>query len=52
MQLLDDHLFRLWNEKKVAEEDVMYNAQNPDDLMIRIAHAKRGVYDNDDGGRD
>ena len=53
MQLLDDHLFRLWNEKKVAEEDVMYKAQNPDDLMIRIANAKRGVFDdNDDGGRD
>ena len=48
MQLLDDHLFRLWKEKKVAEEEVMYKAQQPDDLMKRIADAKKGIFDNEE----
>ena len=45
MQLLDDHLFKLWNEKKVKEEDVLAKSQNPDDLAKRIANAKRGIFD-------
>jgi twitching motility protein PilT len=52
MQLLDDHLFRLWNEKKVKEEDVLMKAQSPDDLAKRIANAKRGVYDDEPSRRD
>ena len=47
MQLLDDHLFRLWQEKKVAEEDVMYKSQSPDDLMKRIADAKKGIFEDE-----
>ena len=45
MQLLDDHLFRLWNEKKVSEDDVLAKAQSVDDLAKRIANAKRGIYE-------
>jgi len=52
MQLLDDHLFRLWNEKKVKEEDVLMKAQSPDDLAKRIANAKRGVYDDEPSRKD
>jgi len=48
MQLLDDHLFRLWNEKKVSEEAVIGRAQSPDDLAMRIANAKRGVFDDEE----
>jgi len=48
MQLLDDHLFRLWQEKKVAEEDVMYKSQSPDDLMKRIADAKKGIFEDEE----
>ena len=54
MRLLDDDLFRLWNEKKVTEEDVMAKAQSPDDLQMRIDQAKRGIYEDEDeprGGR-
>jgi len=47
MQLLDDHLFKLWKEKKVAEEDVMYKSQSPDDLMKRIADAKKGIFEDE-----
>jgi len=46
MRLLDDDLFRLWNEKKVTEEDVLAKAQNVDDLAMRIENAKRGVFDD------
>jgi twitching motility protein PilT len=47
MQLLDDHLFKLWNEKKVTEQDVIAKSQNPDELIARIEKAKRGIYDDD-----
>jgi len=46
MQLLDDHLFKLWNEKKVTEEDVLAKAQNVDDLARRIANAKQGIFED------
>jgi twitching motility protein PilT len=45
MQLLDDCLFKLWNEKKVREEDVMAKCANPADLASRIDNAKRGIYE-------
>ena len=48
MQLLDDHLFKLWKEKLVAEEDVMYKSQSPDDLMKRITDAKKGIFEDED----
>ncbi|NDC55058.1 MAG: type IV pili twitching motility protein PilT, partial [Planctomycetia bacterium] len=52
MQLLDDHLFRLWNEKKVREEDVLAKAQSVDDLAKRIANAKRGIFDDPSGAKE
>jgi len=52
MQLLDDHLFRLWNEKKVKEEDVLAKSQVPDDLLKRIMAAKRGIYDEEPARND
>jgi twitching motility protein PilT len=48
MQLLDDHLFRLWSEKKVKEEDVLAKAQNYDELVRRITNAKQGIFDDDE----
>jgi twitching motility protein PilT len=48
MQLLDDHLFKLWNEKKVTEEDVLAKAQNVDDLARRITNAKQGIFDDEE----
>ena len=48
MQLLDDHLFRLWKDKKVAEEEVRYKAQQPDDLIKRINDAKKGIFENEE----
>ena len=50
MQLLDDHLFKLWNEKKVTKENVIAKAQNPDDLAQRIFNAERGIFEELDEG--
>ncbi len=48
MRLLDDDLFRLWNERKVTEEVVLAKAQNLDELAGRISKAKQGIFDDDE----
>ena len=48
MQLLDDHLFRLWSERKVTEENVLAKAQNYEELERRITNAKQGLFDDDE----
>jgi twitching motility protein PilT len=48
MQLLDDHLFRLWSERKVTEENVLAKAQNFEELERRITNAKQGLFDDDE----
>ncbi len=48
MQLLDDHLFRLWREEKVTAEDAMMKAQNQDDFARRIANAQKGMFDDEE----
>lgn len=47
MQLLDDHMFRLWKEGVVAKEEVLIKANKPDDLATRIARAERGMFDEE-----
>jgi twitching motility protein PilT len=51
MILLDDALFKLWKDGKVSEEDVLVKSNNPDDLAMRIANAKRGLFDDEDDVR-
>jgi twitching motility protein PilT len=43
MQLMDDHLFRLWQEEKVTIQDALAKAHRPDDLAKRIVAAKKGL---------
>jgi twitching motility protein PilT len=45
MILLDDSLFNLWKNEQATVEDVLAKANSPDDLMKRIANAKRGLPD-------
>jgi twitching motility protein PilT len=47
MRLLDDSLFELWKSEKVAMEEVLTRAQSPDELALRIANAKRGIFDDE-----
>ena len=42
MRLLDDHLFQLFSENKISEEDAIDNAQVPADLQERIAALRSG----------
>ena len=46
MQLMDDALFKLWFEEKVALEEVLSKAHNPDDLAKRVLNAQRGIMDD------
>jgi twitching motility protein PilT len=47
MQLLDDHLFRLWQEEKVTKEDAMSKANYAEDFAKRCAMAERGLFDDE-----
>ena len=51
MQLLDDHLFRLWREGLVEKNDAVFKANGPDELMAKMSRAERGVFDDADGPR-
>lgn len=46
MQLMDDHLFRLWLEQKCTLEDVLSKAQNQDELAKRVHNAQRGIMED------
>ncbi len=45
MQLLDDHLFRIFRDGLSTKEEVLIKAANPDDLLQRIQRAERGLPD-------
>ena len=45
MQLMDDHLFRLWKEEKCIIEDVLARAHNGDELAKRIVNFQRSGMD-------
>jgi twitching motility protein PilT len=47
MQLLDDHMFKLWKQGIVEKKEVLVRANNVDDMAARIAKAERGVFDDD-----
>jgi twitching motility protein PilT len=50
MQLLDDHMYKLWREGVVEKKEILFKANNPEDLAMRIAKAERGVFEDDEGG--
>jgi len=45
MQLLDDALFKLWQDDIAAREDLLGKANDAADLAERIANAERGVFE-------
>jgi twitching motility protein PilT len=47
MQLLDDHIFKLWRDGTVSKEDGMAKANSPEDLARRFAAAERGLFDDE-----
>ena len=50
MQLMDDHLFRLWRDEKCTIEDVLGKSQNPDELAKRILNHQRGIMEDPNAG--
>jgi len=51
MQLLDDHLFQLWQKGVVRKEDAILKANSVNDLRGRIAQAERGLLEAEDEAR-
>ncbi|MBI2825994.1 MAG: type IV pilus twitching motility protein PilT [Planctomycetia bacterium] len=52
MQLLDDHMFRLWKEGLVPQEECLVRCVNPDDLRRRFQRAEQGLFEDDDAARE
>jgi twitching motility protein PilT len=52
MQLLDDHMFKLWREGKVEKRDIMLKAHSPDELSNKIAQVERGMFEDEDEARE
>lgn len=52
MQLLDDALYNLWRDGLCEERDVVMRSNNPGELKAKIAMAKKGLLEDDDGDED
>ena len=47
MQLLDDHLFKLWQEGKSPRKKSLSRPISLEELQKRIANAERGLFDDE-----
>ena len=53
MQLLDEHLFKLWKDNTISKEDAIAKANLPDGLAERMLRHEQGLStDDDDEGVD
>jgi twitching motility protein PilT len=50
MQLLDDHLFRLWRDGICEKKEVLLKANTAEELAARIAQAERGLFEGEGEG--
>jgi twitching motility protein PilT len=50
MQLLDDHMFRLWREGKVEKKDIFFRANDPESLAKKVAMAEKGMFQDEESG--
>jgi len=48
MQLLDDHMFKLWRAGLVDKKDILIKANSPDELATKIARAERGILEDEE----
>jgi twitching motility protein PilT len=48
MQLLDDHMFKLWRAGLVDKKDIIIKANSPDELSAKIARAERGLFEDEE----
>jgi twitching motility protein PilT len=48
MQLLDDHMFKLWKDGVVEKHEILLRANAPEELANKIALAERGVFGDEE----
>ena len=48
MQLLDDHMFKLWKDGLVEKRDILLKAHSVDELQNKIARAERGMFEDEE----
>ncbi|MBN2022994.1 MAG: type IV pilus twitching motility protein PilT [Pirellulales bacterium] len=51
MQLLDDHMFELWQKGIVVKEEILAKANAKDQLEQKIARAERGLLEDEEEAR-
>jgi len=51
MQLLDDHMFQIWQRGIVTKEEILAKANMPEALAAKIARAERGIFEDEDEAR-
>jgi twitching motility protein PilT len=51
MQLLDDHMFKLWRDGLCEKGAVLMKANNPEELAAKIARAERGIFEDEEEAR-
>jgi twitching motility protein PilT len=47
MQLLDDHMFKLWKDGLVDKHEILLRANAPDELNNKIMMAERGMFEDE-----
>ena len=52
MQLLDDHMFKLWRDGLVEKHEILLRSNNPEELASKIARAERGLFEDEDEAHD
>jgi twitching motility protein PilT len=52
MQLLDDHMFKLWRDGLVEKHEILLRSNSPEELASKIARAERGLFEDEDEARD
>jgi len=48
MQLLDDHMFKLWQSGLVEEEEIFIKSNAPDELRLKVARAKKSLLEDEE----
>jgi len=51
MQLLDDHMFKLWRDGKVEKKEILFRANDPDSLAQKIVQSEAGMFDDGEAPR-
>jgi len=51
MQLIDDHMFKLWQQGLVDKKEILFRANNPEELVNKIVRAERGMLEDEEEAR-